>query len=1528
MKTPSFVVRIGVPALVIALSMLLGGPSVQAQEKPSEAKSAPEGQPSGKNKLKQQPKYPAAKAQEPQPEALDEDNVERATPPKMDKDSAEQILKRDRWFYKQRASADGRIPAGARARALEHMQRRLQAEGRGIRQTDGVLTQVNSLSAAVTNTWQSIGPTPTTGGIFSPVTGRITTIAVDPSDATGSTVLIGGAQGGIWRTTDAGSTWTAVGDQNASLAMGSIVFANSTGTVYAGTGEQASIGFDIYYGAGVLKSTDHGLTWTQTCTTPSPTCPFIGPVSDQSPFGFFTLGGTRISYISVNPGNANMVLVGAQTQFAEGTTEGVYCTDNGGTTWSNVLPDEMSTFVGFASSTVAFAALGNPFGSSAGTPNGNGIYQATAIGANCGTVHFNRLTAATLPAQSTMGRIDIGISPTFATDNTIYASIANAGTASNTNLGVFVTTNGGTTWSQTAAPDVCKQQCWYDNVVKVDPNGGAHAFLGGAAVTSGGAPGWVQRTANGGTSWSSIIPNALGPGLPHVDNHAMAFVKPASGKIRMYLGNDGGIWRTDDAEATPVVWTNLNQSALTLSQFYPALSIHPSTPAIAFGGAQDNGSQNYTGSISWADNQTCGDGTGTAIDTVVPSTVYVACNGLNLAVSTVNGVPNSFSIIGNGINFADNSDFVPPIVADPNIANRVYAGSTKVYQSVDGGLDFTALSGDLVNGTSPNFDALTALAVAPGNSACVYAGADTGQIFVASNVGSGSGNFSPVPGQTSLPPRMIRDIVVDPADPTGRTAYAVFSGFSFVQSGVNDPKGHVFKTADLGATWTDISCTVADCSTPAGSDLPNIPVHSLVIDPDLSGTLYVGTDIGVYQGTCGGAPSTCTWSVLSTGLPRVAVLSLRLHRASRTLRAATHGRGMWDLVLNNFTFTGPHISSFSPVSSTVTATPVSLTIVGSGLSTATGVQWTVGTTTTVLPPQLVADTQVDALVPSALLTGGAVAQVSVATGAGPSNSLPFVVLGNAPTIASVSPTSVPLSSLPTTITVTGAGFTSSSKILLNPDLGGTPLVTTFTDSSHLTATVPAASFGSTNSVGVTTPPPGGGTTVTTQTVTLPTLVISAPAPANNNFANAINITSTSFSDTRDSSAATVETNDPTPACSQNSQIPFTTGRSNTIWYKVLPSGTGVANMDTVGSSYDSVVSVWTGSGTTETSLTATAVACNDDVSPGITTSQITNLTLTAGTTYFIMVSSFGQADPNSVAFGGKSILNFSFSGTIGATTGGSFTIVVQGTPATITATAGTTTNVPIPVTVHPTGATPPGNVSITCAGLPPGVTCDPLTINATSTSADATGNLNVKLVGPSTTLTAMALPHSDSLGSSSARFGLITAGVGSGFAALLLLLVPGPKRLRAALGLGLVSVLSLVLGCGGGGGGGGGGVVPVATTTQITLTPPAKQPTTAANFVFSVAVSGGSTPTGSVQFLDAGTNLGSAVTLASGSAMFTVNGLTPVGTHPISTHYNGDAGHLASSSGAINVTVTGTTTVTISAQGATNGNQTLNVTIN
>jgi hypothetical protein len=149
---------------------------------------------------------------------------------------------------------------------------------------------------------------------------------------------------------------------------------------------------------------------------------------------------------------------------------------------------------------------------------------------------------------------------------------------------------------------------------------------------------------------------------------------------------------------------------------------------------------------------------------------------------------------------------------------------------------------------------------------------------------------------------------------------------------------------------------------------------------------------------------------------------------------------------------------------------------------------------------------------------------------------------------------------------------------------------------------------------------------------------------------------------------------------------------------------------------------------------------------------------------------------------------------------------------------------------------------------------------------------------------------------------------GTGFAALFLLFLPGGrKRYRAVLGLGLVCVLSLTMGCGGYGGGGGGGGGTTATITKLTVSSD-KVPSGTA-FTFSVAVTGG-TPSGQVALFDNGTMVGTAATVSGGAATPTATGLA-VGTHSISAHYLGDAYTMASASGTINMTVTGTTTVAI-----------------
>src|SRR5580692_6696370 len=170
--------------------------------------------------------------------------------------------------------------------------------------------------APFTGAWRPIGPQPsapaagTLTGSSGNTSGRVEAIAIDPTDATGNTVFIGAAQGGVWKTTDGGVTWQALTDSQASLAMGALAIAidptNSLDAnhrvIYAATGEQAGTAVDIYYGAGVLKSLDGGQTWAQTCqgtAFSNAACPFVGPFSS----GFIPGGGARISSLAVNPGN-------------------------------------------------------------------------------------------------------------------------------------------------------------------------------------------------------------------------------------------------------------------------------------------------------------------------------------------------------------------------------------------------------------------------------------------------------------------------------------------------------------------------------------------------------------------------------------------------------------------------------------------------------------------------------------------------------------------------------------------------------------------------------------------------------------------------------------------------------------------------------------------------------------------------------------------------------------------------------------------------------------------------------------------------------------------------------------------------------------------------------------------------------------------------------------------------------------------------------------------------------------------------
>jgi hypothetical protein len=320
-----------------------------------------------------------------------------------------------------------------------------------------------------------------------------------------------------------------------------------------------------------------------------------------------------------------------------------------------------------------------------------------------------------------------------------------------------------------------------------------------------------------------------------------------------------------------------------------------------------------------------------------------------------------------------------------------------------------------------------------------------------------------------------------------------------------------------------------------------------------------------------------------------------------------------------------------------------------------------------------------------------------------------------------------------------------------------------------------------------------------------------------------------------------------------------------------------------------------------------------------------------------LTTSFSTTGTKSITATYNGDINYALSSataiTITVTSSGSFT--VAGTAVTVTAGASGTST----ITVTPTGGFT-AIVNVTCPTLPPGVTCtpNPLAINIVAATA-ATAQLTVAVAAPSSSMTALAVPATHNLWAANIPLnrgsgkGWWTLSGGAGIAALLLLFLPGRKQYRVALGLGLVCVLSFTLGCGGGSGGGGGGGGAVATVSHLTVS--ATKLAATGTLTVSATVTGG-TPAGNVQFFVDGAAAGTAVPVASGTTgniMLTAASAPPlfqlIGTHTLSAHYLGDVNTLASASGTLSITVTGTAQLPISANPASsNASPTISLTIN
>ncbi|HEX4603514.1 MAG TPA: hypothetical protein VH724_05925, partial [Candidatus Angelobacter sp.] len=448
-----------------------------------------------------------------------------------------------------------------------------------------------------------------------------------------------------------------------------------------------------------------------------------------------------------------------------------------------------------------------------------------------------------------------------------------------TSAGTLKTSPDGVTWTAVAAANgFCGGQCFYDMVPAFHPDTASTIYLGGSS--DGGVGTCTNRvfskSTNGGASF------AANDALLHADSHALTFA-PSNHNV-VYVGNDGGIFKSLDAGAT---WASVNTNGFNATQFV-SLSVHPTDANFSIGGTQDNGTEFFQPNATWT-RADFGDGGYSAIDQSSTDTANVTMyhtyfnqtNGLigfARVLTAATATEGNWQLFGcpapgatlNGITCTDAVLFYAPLALGPGNPNTLYFGTDHLYRSTDRGATMTMVS-------QPNFGCcdtqgrnfrVSAIGISQQNDNVRIVGLNNGKVFATT---TGANPMVDVTGAWAA--KFIGRAVIDPTN--SNTAYVTLDGYGTVS--------HVWKTTNLAggsATWL-----------PASNGLPDVPVNAFAVDPLSPSSLYAGTDVGVFNSSDGGT----TWAPFGTGLPRVAVFDLNLQNTSRKVRIGTHGRGAWEI---------------------------------------------------------------------------------------------------------------------------------------------------------------------------------------------------------------------------------------------------------------------------------------------------------------------------------------------------------------------------------------------------------------------------------------------------------------------------------------------------------------------------------------------------------------------------------------------------------------------------------------------------------
>jgi photosystem II stability/assembly factor-like uncharacterized protein len=685
--------------------------------------------------------------------------------------------------------------------------------------------------------------------------GRIADIAVDPRDARTWYVAVG--SGGLWKTTNAGVTWTPIFDEQPSYSIGTVALdPRSPDVVWVGTGENVS-GRHVGWGDGVYRSRDGGRSWEQ-----------VGLETSE-----------HVGRILVDPRDGDVVLVAAEGPlWSSGGERGVYRTTDGGETWDRVLAVDENTGVTDIERhpvdpdvlyAAAYERRRHVWGFLAGGP-ASGIFKSTDGGGS-----WRRIETG-LPSGD-VGKIGLAVTP--ADPDRVYATVE----AQPSERGFYRSDDRGESWRRMNGYLSGGTGPHYYQEIEASPTDPDRVYQMDV---------FLHVTRDGGATF-----DYLGTGTEkHSDNHAL-WIDPHDGR-HLLAGTDAGLYETFDEGVT---WRHFPN--MPVSQFYKVALSETEPFYHILGGAQDLGTLHGPARTTNAEGvrnedwyvPMGADGYGVAIDPRDDNTLYLMTQqgniyrydrrseeALSIQPQPAPGDP------------PERWNWDSPVLISPHDGDRIYFGSQRLWRSDDRGDSWTAVSGDLTldqnryempymgrfwsvdalhdNGAMSKYATTTGISESPVAEGVLYVGTDDGLIQVTQDGGASWDRAGELPGVPEL--SFINDVEASQHD--AATVFAVADAHK-----IGDFSPYVFRSTNNGRSWSSIS-----------GDLPDGTIVWAIqqdhVDPDL---LFIAAEYGLYFSPDGGT----SWHMLGGGVPTIAFRDLKLQRRDEDLVGATFGRGFYVL---------------------------------------------------------------------------------------------------------------------------------------------------------------------------------------------------------------------------------------------------------------------------------------------------------------------------------------------------------------------------------------------------------------------------------------------------------------------------------------------------------------------------------------------------------------------------------------------------------------------------------------------------------